>query len=64
MTSSGEKLRNAVLIMHCREGWYPIEDHSERTPEEKARVHGMLNGHVQWIEDMDGNVLWRKPVSN
>jgi hypothetical protein len=27
---------------------------------DEAKDHGMLNSHVTSIEDIDGNVLWRK----
>lgn len=58
--SAREKVKNAMLIMRCRDGFYPIEDYADMPLKDKAEAHGMRNGHIQWIEDIDGNVLWRK----
>lgn len=55
-----EKTRKMMLIMRCKDGWYPIEDHADLPLADKAQAHGMRNAHVESIEDIDGNVLWRK----
>ncbi len=47
-----------VWIMRTKDGWYPIHASEDCKPED----HGELNGHVIQIEDVEGNVLWRRDV--
>ena len=39
---------------------YPIEASGTKPLKDEAQDHGMLNDHVMSIENIDGNVLWRK----
>ena len=48
-----------VWIMHTAEGWYPIQPSSRCRPED----HAALNDHVVRIEDVEGNVLWRRALN-
>jgi hypothetical protein len=52
--------RNRILIMRTRNGWYPIEASGLKPLKDEAQDHGMLNSHIDSIEDIDGNILWRK----
>jgi hypothetical protein len=62
MTSNDTNSRNRqkMLIMRTAAGWYPIEASGTKPLKDEAQDHGMLNGHIVSIEDIDGNVLWRK----
>lgn len=53
------ELLPTLWLMITRDGhFYPIQPSEECKPED----HGELNDHVVRIEDMDGNVLWRRPL--
>lgn len=53
------KLKNTIWIMHTKDGhFYPIQPSEKCTPE----AHGNLNDHVASIEDLNGNVLWKRTV--
>lgn len=54
------ELKPCVLIMRCKDGWYPIEDNADLPLADKAMAHGMRNAHIESIEDIEGNVLWRR----
>lgn len=46
-----------VWIMRTADGgFYPIQPSDKCKPED----HGMLNDHVVAIEDLEGNVLWKR----
>lgn len=51
-------LPHDIWIMRTKDGWYPIQPSAKCKPED----HGRLNDHVLSIEDMDGNVLWKRTV--
>ncbi len=50
------KLLDTIWIMRTADGWYPVQPSEKCKPED----HGRLNPHVRRIEDVDGNVLWRR----
>jgi hypothetical protein len=45
-----------MWIMFTKDGFYPIEPSQNCKPED----HGNLNPHVIRIEDLSGNVLWKR----
>jgi hypothetical protein len=59
-TTANPSRGDKTLIMRTAAGWYPIEASGTKPLKDEARDHGLLNGHVTSIEDIDGNVLWRK----
>ncbi len=58
MGESGAKLLPTVWLMFTAEGFYPIQPSNRCKPED----HGALNDHVTRIEDIFGNVIWRRSV--
>lgn len=50
------KLLPTVWIMMTDGGFYPIQPTDRCKPED----HGRLNPHVLSIEDLDGNLLWKR----
>lgn len=57
MTMPPASLLPTVWIMVTDKGFYPIQPSDRCTPE----AHGELNDHVIRIEDISGQVLWRRP---
>lgn len=53
-----EKLQNTLWIMKTADGFYPIQPSVKCKPED----HGELNHHILSIEDINGNVLWKRPT--
>lgn len=51
--------RPTIWIMKTADGWYPIQPSAKCKPED----HGRLNDHILSIEDMDGNVLWKRALT-
>ena len=49
----------AIWIMKVNGGFYPIEPSKKCKPED----HGRLNPHVLQIEDIDGNILWKREAT-
>ena len=54
--SKAAKLRPTIWIMKTADGFYPIQPSPHCKPED----HGSLNDHVVSIEDIAGNVLWKR----
>lgn len=52
--------RDKMLIMRAAQGFYPIQASGTRPLAEEAMDHGALNPHIHTIEDIDGNILWRR----
>lgn len=50
----------AILIMKAEGGFYPIYASGTKPLKEEAGEHGKLNDHILSVEDIDGNVLWRR----
>lgn len=47
-----------VWIMFTADGFYPIQPSKRCRPED----HGALNPHILRIEDIEGNVIWKREV--
>lgn len=60
MTQPNPGYRNRILIMRTKEGWYPIEASGTKQLKDEAPDHAELNSHILCIEDIEGNVLWRR----
>jgi hypothetical protein len=57
MNRTGRDETPRIWIMRVANGdWYPIEPSDRCKPED----HGRINPHVSQIEDMAGNVLWKR----
>lgn len=50
----------ATMIFVRSEGWYPVMGLRSRPLAEQAAEHAALNPGTLWVEDMRGNVLWRR----
>lgn len=48
-----------VWIMRTADGFYPIQPSLLCKPED----HGNLNPHIVSIEDVDGNMIWKREVT-
>lgn len=59
-SDTNSRYRRQTLIMRVNEGFYPIMSAGKRPLKEEAQDHGKLNSHINSIEDVDGNVLWRR----
>lgn len=54
-------LSDEIMIMRPKAGvWYPIQAVKGKALADQAREHGELNKHLARIEDVNGNVLWRR----
>ena len=61
MANNGWSLEmQKIWIMKTATGFYPIAPTSKCKPQD----HGLLNDHVTQIEDMEGNVLWRRETGD
>jgi hypothetical protein len=56
-----------VLICRVGDGFYPITadpDYEANSLVKQARDNGVLNKHIDQIEDIEGNVLWKRTDEN
>lgn len=49
-----------LLVMVTERGFYFVAALQSPSLEIQAADHGMLNAHVIRVEDVDGNVLWKR----
>lgn len=49
-----------VLIFVRADGWYPVPALPDKPLAEQAADHAGLNPGTLRVEDIDGNVLWRR----
>lgn len=52
--------RREMMIMRTAEGFYPIKSSGKKHVKLEAADHGEINNHILSIEDMEGNVLWKR----
>jgi len=52
-----------VLIMRTDKGFYPIEASGKVSLAQEAKDHGELNDHITSVEDLSGNVLWKRATA-
>lgn len=58
--NTNAQYRRELLIMRVDEGFYPIMTSGKKPLKDEAQDHGELNRHINSIEDVEGNVLWRR----
>ncbi|NSY48503.1 hypothetical protein [Agrobacterium tumefaciens] len=58
MTETENKMLDTLWIMRTANGFYPIQPSEKCKPED----HAALNDHLTSIEDLEGNVLWKRSV--
>jgi hypothetical protein len=52
------------LVMVADQGFYLVDTVNFVPIEKQARDHGLLNAHIQRVEDLTGNILWNRSNEN
>ena len=55
---------SAALVMIVEKGFYVIDSVPAVPLEKQARDNGILNSHVNKVEDLNGNILWERCNEN